>query len=117
MKNILLNYLLVITCILFTATNINAQKKESAKEDKKKNTSNVEIFRAPPPDGGGGDTYTWNRDYDGDGYGDPNLQIEYPTQPNGYVANKSDCNDYNSNVHPGALEICDGIDNDSKGSA
>ncbi|MBF0103919.1 MAG: FG-GAP repeat protein [Deltaproteobacteria bacterium] len=28
-----------------------------------------------------------------------------------------DCSDYNANVHPGAVEICDGLDNDCNGTA
>jgi hypothetical protein len=30
----------------------------------------------------------------------------------GYVLNSSDCNDNNSAIRPGAIEVCDGIDND-----
>ena len=35
----------------------------------------------------------------------------------GYTENEGDCNDYNVNVYPGAIEICeDGIDQDCNGS-
>ncbi|CAM1370856.1 RHS repeat-associated core domain protein-containing protein (modular protein) [Tenacibaculum litoreum] len=116
MKNIQLNYVLGIICFLFTVSTIHAQKKENTKKDKKEKSSNVEVFKAPPPpDDPDEPTYPWNRDADGDGYGDPNVQIEYPTKPTGYVANKSDCDDGDRNIHPGALEICDGIDNDCDG--
>lgn len=34
----------------------------------------------------------------------------------GYTANTSDCNDFNVNVHPGAPDVCDKIDNDCDGA-
>jgi len=54
----------------------------------------------------------WYRDSDNDGYGNPSIQQFSCSQPVGYVADNTDCNDSNPNVHPGALEVCDGIDND-----
>lgn len=33
----------------------------------------------------------------------------------GYVTNKKDCNDADATVHPGAVDICDGKDNDCNG--
>jgi hypothetical protein len=54
---------------------------------------------------------TFWRDADGDGYGDPASPLMACGPPAGYVANSLDCNDANAAVHPGATELCDGIDN------
>ncbi|WP_010518689.1 DUF6443 domain-containing protein [Croceivirga radicis] len=58
---------------------------------------------------------TWYRDYDGDGYGNPNVTTSAISQPSGYVGNDDDCNDSKNTVHPNATEICDGLDNDCDG--
>lgn len=55
-------------------------------------------------------------DTDSDGFGDafatPTLTC---SQPPGFVTNNTDCNDTTAAVHPGATEICDGLDNDCSG--
>jgi len=57
------------------------------------------------------------RDADGDGYGD--AAVSTPScdgsAPAGYVAEHTDCDDAAASVHPGAVEICDGIDSDCNG--
>jgi hypothetical protein len=60
---------------------------------------------------------TWYADVDGDGYGVSSSTLSYCTQPYGYVANSTDCNDALASANPGAAEICDGLDNDCNGTA
>jgi subtilisin family serine protease len=55
---------------------------------------------------------TYYRDADSDGYGNPLDSTQACTQPLGYVTNNLDCDDSNSNIKPGATEVCDGADND-----
>jgi hypothetical protein len=53
------------------------------------------------------------RDADGDGFGDPAVHVV--GQQVGYVADNTDCDDTHASVHPGAPEICDGLDNNCNG--
>ena len=52
-------------------------------------------------------------DSDGDGFGDPNIIMPCDTPG---IANNLDRDDSNAALHPGALEICDGLDNDCDGA-
>lgn len=52
------------------------------------------------------------RDRDADGYGDAAESMMSCDRPNGYVVDATDCNDGAVAVHPGALEVCDELDND-----
>jgi hypothetical protein len=54
-------------------------------------------------------------DADDDGYGDFATEIMACSPPAGFVTNSFDCYDGDPNVYPGALEICDGLDNDCNG--
>jgi len=67
------------------------------------------------PDEGAQSTYY--RDSDGDGFGDPGATRLACSAPDGYVADNRDCNDGNRGIHPGANELCEGIDNNCSGSA
>jgi hypothetical protein len=51
-------------------------------------------------------------DVDGDSYGSTQQSITGCVAPEGYVSNSSDCNDGNAAIHPGAVEVCNGIDED-----
>lgn len=57
---------------------------------------------------------TWYADRDGDGFGDPSATSCAAAAD--YVARGGDCNDLDSNTHPGIQEICDHRDNDCDGS-
>jgi hypothetical protein len=63
------------------------------------------------------DAAVWHVDVDGDGYGipDPKQQVPACTQPDGYSAYDTDCDDGDPTVRPFAKEVCDGIDNNCDG--
>ncbi len=56
-------------------------------------------------------TDVWYADEDGDGYGGASLGTACDP-PAGAVAEADDCDDADSGVHPGATDVCDGLDND-----
>lgn len=58
-------------------------------------------------------TYAYYGDEDGDGYGNPNFHLDFacPPPPPGWVDNNLDCDDTDPEIHAGALELCDGVDN------
>ncbi|MEZ4318969.1 MAG: MopE-related protein [Myxococcota bacterium] len=57
----------------------------------------------------------WYLDDDGDGYGLDGTSITQCLQPTGYAAAPGDCDDANDTTNPGALDFCDGIDNNCNG--
>ncbi len=58
----------------------------------------------------------WFLDADGDGYG-TDVPVLACQPPAGYVDNHLDCDDHNNNIHPGAPEICNGVDDNCNGQA
>lgn len=56
--------------------------------------------------------YAYYRDEDGDGYGNPNYILDFacPPPPPGWVDNDLDCDDADPEIHPGAFELCNGVD-------
>ena len=54
---------------------------------------------------------TFHRDSDEDGFGDADSAREACEQPDGYVADSTDCDDENDVVAPNLSESCDGLDN------
>ncbi|MFH1466506.1 MAG: MopE-related protein [Pseudomonadota bacterium] len=63
------------------------------------------------------DAPTWYADADGDGYPDLSSALAACSQPSGYLVAtaEEDCDDSDPSVHPGATEICDGVDDDCDG--
>ncbi len=51
-------------------------------------------------------------DADRDGYGDPGAPLADCRLSDGYVVDSSDCDDTRSDVNPGVVELCNGVDDD-----
>ena len=62
-----------------------------------------------------GPVTTSYQDTDGDGHGDGSMAQASCAQPGGFVPSDDDCDDGHATVHPGATEICDGLDNGCNG--
>ncbi|HMV70023.1 MAG TPA: MopE-related protein, partial [Myxococcota bacterium] len=58
----------------------------------------------------------WFVDLDGDGHGDPTARALACAAPAGSVALGDDCDDRDARVHPGAVEVCDRVDQDCDGA-
>ncbi len=61
------------------------------------------------------DAPAWYRDADQDRYG-AGAPVHACAAPPDHVSNSNDCDDTNAAIHPGAEEVCDGIDNDCDGA-
>ena len=55
---------------------------------------------------------SWYRDSDSDGYGDVTQTVEDCAAPSGFTATPGDCDDTDAEIHPGAAEICNQLDDD-----
>jgi hypothetical protein len=62
-----------------------------------------------------GDASTLWADADNDGYGDPEAALTACEHPAGYLDDSSDCDDNDPSVHPQAVELCNGVDDDCDG--
>jgi hypothetical protein len=62
------------------------------------------------------DVSTWYLDVDADGYGTLSSPLIACDKPAGYVADATDCDDASAAVNPGAVEWCNGIDDDCDGT-
>ncbi len=71
----------------------------------------------PPDSDDTGCEQPWYSDVDGDGYGAGEPAGEACTVPAGASDRNDDCDDTDASVHPDAVEICDGQDNDCDGLA
>ncbi|MDP2312205.1 MAG: putative metal-binding motif-containing protein [Pseudomonadota bacterium] len=58
----------------------------------------------------------WFLDADGDTHGDAETGV-LDCAPDGRVASWDDCDDTDATIHPGAAEVCDGVDQDCTGAA
>jgi len=59
---------------------------------------------------------TFYADADGDGFGDAASTTLACEVPAGYVTDATDCNDANGLVYPGAIEVCNGVDDNCDGN-
>ncbi len=61
---------------------------------------------------GAADVAMWYADLDEDGFGDAESMTMACAAPTGSIADGTDCQDNDRAIHPDAVEVCDGVDND-----
>jgi len=59
---------------------------------------------------------TYYQDADMDGFGNVGAPLSNCGLPAGYVTDSTDCDDSDSTSYPGAIEVCDGVDNNCDNS-
>lgn len=59
----------------------------------------------------------WHRDTDQDTFGGYLIGQSWCTAPDAYLPDGGDCDDTNADVHPGATEICNGLDDNCDSTA
>jgi hypothetical protein len=61
--------------------------------------------------------FAWGMDRDGDGWARPDDLVEACKSPGGssWVTRVGDCNDEDAEIHPEAIEHCNGVDDDCSG--
>lgn len=62
------------------------------------------------------DASAFYADSDQDGFGDPGAEVAACEQPSGTVTDATDCDDSSDAIYPGAVEYCDGVDEDCDGN-
>jgi hypothetical protein len=68
------------------------------------------------PDDGAGPVVSWYADTDGDTYGDPLTEVQGACSPDEtWVTDDGDCDDSDTDIHPDAAEVCNGLDDDCQG--
>ena len=63
-----------------------------------------------------GVTLTFYRDADHDGFGNASITTQACSLPPGFVVDNTDCNDARTASHPGATELCNGMDENCNGA-
>ncbi|MFH1463196.1 MAG: putative metal-binding motif-containing protein [Pseudomonadota bacterium] len=66
-------------------------------------------------DEGAVDASTWYPDADADGFGTASGGVVACSPPSATSPSSTDCDDGDASIHPGALEHCDGVDEDCDG--
>ncbi|MSQ02715.1 MAG: hypothetical protein EXR71_12630, partial [Myxococcales bacterium] len=66
-------------------------------------------------EGDAADASVWYADVDADGYGDRASSTPACDAPSGFVSDDTDCDDAVAAVNPGAIEMCNTIDDDCDG--